>query len=117
MVKRGMMLRSYKVAIVAVIGPLTILHLEFFFMLVEAVAQAWAMSSLESLCSNSSPWSSSQVRNWSSGNQMPGSPFSPKWKCKIVVVHAVLILLPHESAAIVLLRWTELGHIPIPACP
>ena len=35
-----MMLRSYKVAIVAVIGPLTILHLDFFLILADAAAQA-----------------------------------------------------------------------------
>ena len=34
-----MMLRSCKVAIVAVIGPLTILHLDFFLILAAAAAQ------------------------------------------------------------------------------
>ena len=38
----GMMLRSCKVAIVAVIGPLTMLHLELFLILVEAAAHARA---------------------------------------------------------------------------
>ena len=112
-----MMLRSCKVAFVAVIGPLTIFHLDFFLILAAAATHARATSIFSCLCTISSLWSSSQVLSWSSGNQIPGSPFSPKWKCRIVVVHAVLILLPHESAAIILLRWIELGHMPIPACP
>ena len=45
-----MMLRSCKVAIVAVIGPLTVLHLDFFFKLVEAAAHARATSIFPSLC-------------------------------------------------------------------
>ena len=89
-----MMLRSCKVAIVAVIGPLTTLHLDFFLMLAAAAAQARATSIFPSLCTSSSPWSSSQVRSWSSENQIPGSPFSPNWKCGIVVAHAILILFP-----------------------
>ena len=111
------MLRSCKVAIVAVIGPLTMLHLDYFFILAEAAAHAWATLIFESLCTISSPWSSSQVRSWSSGNQIAGSPFSPKRKCRIAVAHAVLILLPHVSAAIFLSRWMELEQMPIPACP
>ena len=111
------MQRLCKVAIVAVIGPLTMLHLEFFLKLAAAAAHARATSSLSCLCPMSTLWNWSQVRSWSSGTQIAGSPFSPKWKCRIVVVQAVLILLPHESAAIVLLCWIELGHMPIPACP
>ena len=59
----GIMLRSCKVAIVAVIGPLTMLHLDFFFISAEAAAHARATSILSCLCPISSPWRSSQVRS------------------------------------------------------
>ena len=104
----GMMPRSCKVSIVAVIGPLTMLHLDFFLILAETAAHARATSILPSLCTISSHWSSSQVRSWSNRNQIAGSPLSPKRKCRIAVVRSVLILLPHESAAMVLLCWIEL---------
>ena len=72
----GMMLRSCKVAMVAVIGPLTILHLGFFLIPAAAAAHARATSIFSCLCSISSLCGSSQVRSWSSGNQIPGSPSS-----------------------------------------
>ena len=55
-----MRLRSCKVAIVAVIGPLTMLHLDFFLILVEAAAHARATSIFPSLC----PISSAKLIEW-----------------------------------------------------
>ena len=58
----GIMLRSCKVAIVAVRRPLTMLHLECFLMLPEAAA-THGLSRLSNLCPISSLRSSSHVRS------------------------------------------------------